>query len=1118
MTDEHSSLEKRVKEILEKASGLKAKSIADRLGVDRRYINSLLYGNLRNAVVSDSSYRWYLRKDAPDDAKAEDEVSDTPLSSLCRYYLDCLTHDDSEGVSAFATSKYDLDYFELDEWPFGPAAENPFSQDEAQKLVGRAKKERFAKSLFFGFPVFVRRIESPKGVFHFVEPVFLFSCESNPTDRFALPSIQGDLPWLNLKALDALPTDSGDSTLQESIRLSEALGLNEPGRDPAEFDEVASRLRSESAGWPWIEDPHPYDLNSNPPLTEVTSPGLYNRAVLIIGKRSQYTWGLETELNKLMRLEQQDYEGTALGEWIKLGEHASPAASTEPLLEVLPLNSEQREATQRGLENDLTVVTGPPGTGKSQVVTSLLVNAAWQETKVLFASRNNKAVDVVEERVNALGPRPVLLRLGNMDYQRDLAEYLTGLLSAKATATDQECYEEAQAELEDVRSQYDAMQDRIEQLIELRNETDTLEREAEEARNLLGDSPFRAFAHEDLGNLEQRVDVLGQVATRARRSDQSGIVRLFWFAFRRRRQRALEETARDTKEILETLGLERPQSVPSDESIHEWMELVSVAKHRVHQAKSIKAYFKSLERLREMEALEDLEREQFELTGRMSAVSREVWKKWLKLQPDRLSRSDRQLLGEYATQIKLLVAASENSSRAAAKVYRRYYELFPEITKFLPCWAVTNLTARRIPFEPGFFDVVVIDEASQCDIASALPLLYRSKHAVIIGDPKQLRHIAGIAEKQDQLLLDKHELTESYMIWSYSVNSLYDLASQLCRSEDVVALRDHHRSHSDIISFSNEHFYEQSLRVATRYDRLRLREGEPALRWIDVRGKVIRPGGRSALNEREAEAVVQELKRVVLEQQYPGTIGVVTPFRAHANRIRDLVASERDLTRSLSGRDFIPDTAHAFQGDERDLMIFSPVVSPGISDPALWFLRNNAFLFNVAITRARAALIVVGSESAARDSGVDYLEAFVEYVNEIERSSQERGQQSFNFAQELASLGPEYPAVRHPERVSDWERLFYKVLYQEGVQTIPQYQIEQYALDLALFDDGRKLDIEVDGERYHRRWDGELVRRDQLRNFRLIELGWDVMRFWVYEIRDCLPDCVERVKNWKDGD
>ena len=83
---------------------------------------------------------------------------------------------------------------------------------------------------------------------------------------------------------------------------------------------------------------------------------------------------------------------------------------------MLPLNTEQRQAVVQGLGAPLTVVTGPPGTGKSQVVTSLLANVAWQDGSVLFSSKNNHAVDVVESRVNDLGPLPLLLRLGKEEH------------------------------------------------------------------------------------------------------------------------------------------------------------------------------------------------------------------------------------------------------------------------------------------------------------------------------------------------------------------------------------------------------------------------------------------------------------------------------------------------------------------------------------------------------------------------------------------------------------------------------------------------------------------------------------------------------------------------------
>ena len=86
------------------------------------------------------------------------------------------------------------------------------------------------------------------------------------------------------------------------------------------------------------------------------------------------------------------------------------------------------------------------------------------------------------------------------------------------------------------------------------------------------------------------------------------------------------------------------------------------------------------------------------------------------------------------------------------------------------------------------------------------------------------------------------------------------------------------------------------------------------------------------------------------------------------------------------------------------------------------------------------------------------------------------------------------------------------------IQTIPQYPADRYKLDLAVvLPNGRKLDIEVDGEMYHRNWNGELCYRDQLRNQRLFELGWDVRRFWVYQIRDNVNWCIQQVKDWCDA-
>jgi len=239
-----------------------------------------------------------------------------------------------------------------------------------------------------------------------------------------------------------------------------------------------------------------------------------------------------------------------------------------------------------------------------------------------------------------------------------------------------------------------------------------------------------------------------------------------------------------------------------------------------------------------------------------------------------------------------------------------------------------------------------------------------------------------------------------------------------------------------------------------------------------------------------------------------GTVGVVTPFHAQAQLLQSLIQSSKELKSVAPRAELLVDTVHKFQGDERDVMLFSPVVSRSISPGALGFLRSNGNLFNVAITRARGLLHVVGDRSVAASCGVDYLEGFVKYISTLDIARNPVDVRA------PVTVSAEYPSVTHPERVSEWERLLYRAMVAGGLKPIPQFSVEQYDLDFALIAQGRKLAIEVDGERYHRNWTGELCLRDQLRNQRLIELGWEVQRFWVYEVRDELQRCVRRLQDW----
>jgi superfamily I DNA and/or RNA helicase len=417
----------------------------------------------------------------------------------------------------------------------------------------------------------------------------------------------------------------------------------------------------------------------------------------------------------------------------------------------------------------------------------------------------------------------------------------------------------------------------------------------------------------------------------------------------------------------------------------------------------------------------------------LAEISDEAWSSWTALLPDRLNEQDRAALGDYAAILRTISRADEEGGTIAKQVWRRYYQLAAKTTKALPCWAVTSLSARgRVPFTAGEFDLVVIDEASQCDIASALPLLFHAKRAVVIGDPQQLRHISRLSELRDQALMVKHDLLDDPgPTWGYRANSLYDLAAAKASSASIVVLRDHHRSHADIISFSNNFFYGGRLRVATDCRRLRRPEG-PAIRWVNVAGSATRPSTGGAVNEAEAAAVVKELRRIAITQRFSGEIGVVTPFRAQANRIEELVARDDALAPVLATRNFICETAHKFQGDERDLIVFSPVVARGIPVGARGFLKSQGNIFNVGITRARGALVVIGDTAACASSEVEYLSAFARYVADRAKPGPQQGP-----TRAPDSTNGNYPSVAHPERVSDWEKVLYAALVDAGLRTIP---------------------------------------------------------------------------------
>lgn len=651
-----------------------------------------------------------------------------------------------------------------------------------------------------------------------------------------------------------------------------------------------------------------------------------------------------------------------------ISEH--PPLQLEPFIQLTPLNLSQKKAIESAFHNPLSVVTGPPGTGKSQVVVNIVANAIVSGHSVLFASKNNKAVDTVKERFDEISKMTYLLRLGSKDQIRHSAvpeirkqinRCATGNTSDVARALNSEKQEivSIQNKIALHREQIDLIPTTSAKLEGMQQRLVDKENEYSEWRNSLNPDHQRLFL--DMGLI---VNVDANEARRIiHKINRWNSGKLSRFLFRLLKETELEKMLREINSRLQQDVEEYLAEYAPWASTKENL-LVSGKRHLKHvlelsrNGHSISATEgKWKDELRSLR----LEIEATEEVLRNLEVSKEAHENSIRdLTNDLINKSSKALelaisqrlfgLDVVSTQRFIQYLPIQNIWRdedlaSLDEACERFLENFSAV-------CLTNLSVKNsLPLKQSLVDLLVIDEASQCDIASAIPLIARAKRVAVIGDPLQLRHITIVKDYEQEYLLDELELSSLQL--NYVEHSLYDHCFELANYFGIesVFLEEHYRCHPKIAEFSNSYFYTrrlgQTMLIRSCEDQFRF--GDPGLNWLNVRGAV---HGSRNINKAEIQKCISLASK--LAKDFPdASIGIVTPFRDQYK------ALFRKLDDTLKSR-IKADTVHKYQGDEKDIIIFSLVVAENCPPRKARFLSNNEYLINVAITRARSCLYVVG--------------------------------------------------------------------------------------------------------------------------------------------------------------
>ncbi len=585
----------------------------------------------------------------------------------------------------------------------------------------------------------------------------------------------------------------------------------------------------------------------------------------------------------------------------------------EPVLYPFGLNQSQKTAVERALTSQVSIIQGPPGTGKTQTILNILANAVRKGQTVAVVSSNNSATHNVVEKMEKKGLGFLTAFLGKTENKDAFLQAQTGRYP------DMSGWRLPDEQRQQLEQDTAALSRELNEMLHAKNRIAAIEQE------LLQLEPEQQY-------FDDYYAAQPQLQTPELRGLTSDQVLALWLEF--------EHYAAPAHRfgLFQKLGILFHFNYRA-------LQMFRQAPERVVPYLQHQFYI-----LRKAE----LNNEKNILQKKLGEYAFDAKMKQLEQQSLQLFRAE--LADRYPWQDSRPLFEKRDFRLGSAKLAAEY-----------PIILSTTYSIKTTLSPDFLYDVLIIDESSQVDLATGVLAMASARSIVIVGDLQQLS--SPLQEKSvpiSEPIWQRYHLAEHYHFAAYN---LLSSALAVWPQAPVTLLREHYRCHPKIINFCNEKFYGGQLIIMTED------HGEPdVLKMITIPcGKhgsvhycIDENGNRKPLhiNTREIDIIEQEVLPH-LHQQDPTEIGIIAPYRDQVNALA-----------ARFGPAYAIDTVHKFQGREKDSIILSSV------DDVISSFNDRPNLLNVAVSRAVHSLTVVMS-SDPRNDHTNYgdLARYIRYNN-----------------------------------------------------------------------------------------------------------------------------------------